>query len=282
MIQISKRHHYVPQFYLKQWRSKGGGIFNYVKNQYGEVDFYSKFEKACGFEFDLYMLERESLWDIFNYQPDYIEKEFFKKLDDSASVIHKKLLKMGLKNFTTEDRYVWAMFLRSLIERNPERISEVFQHFESSNLKNDVMLKIQSSEIVKHFDLDVMQKNQILLQITREICNPKYLEFIVNMRWAICDCAATGESYLTSDKPLLINGGIKAQASQAMYSIALSPTKLLVIHLYDNDFIEKVAHMHNVMIVKNARSYVYSHQELVDTKCYKFSKFLTEIGNSDF
>jgi hypothetical protein len=224
MSQISKRHHYIPQFYLKQWRSKDGmGIFNYTKNTDSDIEFYTKFEKACGFKFDLYMLKPSSKWDIFNYQQDYIEKKFFKPLDNAASAVHKKLLTTGLKDLTVEDKSIWALFLRSLMERNPERINEVFQFFEHSDLKNKVMLKVNASEFASCFDIDAMQKNEILLQLVRAICNPKFLDAVVNMRWNILDCSATGESYITSDRPLLVNGGLQEQSPQITYTIALSP-----------------------------------------------------------
>lgn len=285
--QTSKRHHYLPQFYLKQWRSKvGAGIFNYIKKQHGEIKTYTKYEKSCGFEFDLYTLRPTSKFNLFNYQPDYIEEGFFKKLDNEASIVHKKLLATGLENLTIEDKSTWALFLRSLMERNPERINEVFQFFDHSDLKSKVMSQINDSEYGDYFDVDVMQKNEILLQMTREICNPKFLEVVINMCWLICDCSATGEFYITSDTPLLINGGIEKQSPPAIYSIALSPSKLLVIHMNDINFdghlFATIAFMHNVMMVKNAKSCIYSNKELNDTKHFKFSKFLPEMGNSTY
>lgn len=280
---ISRRHHYIPAFYLKKWRSKeGAGIFIYTKNQEDKLVFYQKFEKGYGFEFNLYAFKSISKLDVFNYQPDYLEKGFFKSLDNDASVVHSKLLKTGLNDLTSKDKHVWALFMRSLIERSPKNINEIFLSIKSSNLKNEVMQKVNDSEFSKLFDVDAMLENEILLQIIHEICNPKYLDIILRMKWAVYDCAKTGENYITSDNPVQINGGVKGQAHE-IYSIALSPDKLLVMHLdnndYDEDLIQKVSLMHNVMVVRNATQYVFSHRKLDDTKSYKFSKFLPEIGN---
>jgi hypothetical protein len=280
---VTKRHHYVPKFYLKNWRSNEGGVFNYKKVNEGISNPYRKHEKACGFENELYSLKPDTKWDCLNYSPDLIETNFFSRIDNDAAIIHQRLLKNRFESLCIEDKYVYALFIRSLEERMPDRISELNNHFRKERVKENIIKELNAKNIItKDVDLNAMQQNQILIQLTREVYNKSNLDNIVGMRWALADCKKTGEQFITSDRPLIINGGIEQNNPKLIYSIALSPQKLLIIYSdeYSNDkeLIPSLALMHNVAVVLNAKKYIYSNIPLNDTKHIKYSKFLTKIG----
>lgn len=278
----SKRHHYVPEFYLKHWRSDKGGIFNYKKIKTGISKPYKKYEKACGFEDKLYWLKPHTKHNPLNYPPDYLETYFFRKIDNDAAPIHKKLLLSGFKNVSLEDKYFYALFLRSLEERTPDKINRLFSHFKKESIQNSITQTLNAKKVQTDFDLNAMQENEILLQLTREIRNESNLTEIVGMHWSIADSSKTGEQFITSDRPLIINGGLEQEHPKCTYSIALSPKKLLVI--YSNEYedekelVPSMALMHNVVVALNAKNYIYSNIELSNTRHIKYNKFLDKIG----
>ena len=110
-------HHYVQQFYLKQWADPDGQIPNYrwLRNRaiFGRV----KSSKGTGFEPDLYAREH-----VPPEERNLVETGFFSVLDDKAARVHARLLRLEQFIFTAEERMDWAMFLAAATARTPDKI----------------------------------------------------------------------------------------------------------------------------------------------------------------
>ena len=113
--QESKRHHYIPEFFLRRW-CIGGKLTRYVKIRRG-IWAKEYAPKAVAFRTDLYKLR-----GIGVANPQGIETNFFQKFDSDASLVIAKLLPGGYSDYTKGARNaglvrVGAPGSESLIDR---------------------------------------------------------------------------------------------------------------------------------------------------------------------
>ena len=79
------KHHYVPQFYLKQWAEADGKV-PYFRWLSGRTLVDRIAPRSTAFEDDLYARERVPT------DERHIVETFFAKLDDKAARIHRRLI----------------------------------------------------------------------------------------------------------------------------------------------------------------------------------------------
>lgn len=146
---ISRRHHYVPRFYLQTWQAPDGkGLWLYNRDIKGCVRAYRRSPKSVGYVTELYSLKAETPYAVLDSRPDAIERDFFRLIDDAAASVHQKLLASGIKSLTGEDRAVWALFMNSLIERGPDRIKEIEQCDSPEKIKEEVLQSLGYPEFL--------------------------------------------------------------------------------------------------------------------------------------
>lgn len=278
---IAHRHHYVPQFYLKTWQANDGkGLWLYSRDAKGRVRAYRRSPKSVGFAVDLYSLRPETPYPVLDSRPDVIERDFFALIDDAAASVHKKLLTSGIKSLTTEDRGAWALFLNSLVERGPWRIEEIERSDSPEKIRDEMFQRLGHSNYVAKIDWSAMHRNSVRRALVSHISDKSFIEYVCQMRWATVDITINGEHLVTSDMPVLINGGSDSMPVHCL-SVALSPTRLLIIHgdaaEFDEDFIRTLAVIHNAVIVQKAEQHVISSRELMDGPHTKYSRVAQEL-----
>jgi hypothetical protein len=117
-----QRHHYVPQFYLRKWYVPGQSEFLlYYRDDAGRVLYGRRSAKSVGFVKGLYATVPDFL-GVHHELSNEIEQKFFSPLDSMASEVHRKLLASGTDGLSSKDRFVWSLFVNSLLERSPARI----------------------------------------------------------------------------------------------------------------------------------------------------------------
>jgi hypothetical protein len=115
--QVSWRHHYIPEFYLKRWCDKNGKLVEFSK-PYGDIVKPKRVSpKQTGFTNRLYALE--GLPESLSSQ---VEDEFFKPVDGRAAQVLAKI-ESNTSILEAKDRVAWAQFLVSLVFRNPENVA---------------------------------------------------------------------------------------------------------------------------------------------------------------
>jgi Protein of unknown function (DUF4238) len=283
--QVSNRHHYVPEFYLKSWHDDDGkGLWRYIRNKVNKISLRRLPAKSICYEEHLYSLMPDTSWEVLNHKPDVVEKDFFQKVDDAAANVHQKLITRGLQDLADKDRSDWAIFLNSLIERSPKRIKEIRDQSSSNNLKQELIARWGKSDYFENINVEAMQKNAVITALPNFIIDTKFLEYIVNMRWSIVSLATKGEHFLATDTPLLINSGRLGNPIHSL-SIALSPKKLLIIHKdcieFDEHFLRVAAVTHNLFLVKQAQKYVVSSSMLKDEPHTKYLRAVESLLNND-
>jgi hypothetical protein len=74
--QKSRRHHFIPQFYLRTWEALDGlGLWLYFRNQTGILKAQRRFAASIGYSEELYMLHPDGL-NFETESSDELERNF--------------------------------------------------------------------------------------------------------------------------------------------------------------------------------------------------------------
>lgn len=281
--QISRRHHFVPRFYLKAWTAEDAkGLWLYQRDFNDQIRSDRRPTKAVGYIDDLYTLYPATNHPALDHPPDSIEKQFFSILDDDAAKVHRKLNLTGLKDISIKDRYAWALFLNSLIERSPSRVTQVEATDLADTLRNELIEKWGHSKFLDKIDLHAMSKNSVRYVLVNRIKNSPFIKSLTEMKWAVVYLSIEGEHFVTGDKPIVTNAGQNGQPIYCL-SLPISPNRLFIAHSsssdFDDDFLRVLAATHNVIIMRCAEKYVVSSKKLDDGPHTKYSRAIRDFLN---
>lgn len=205
--QVSKRHHYTPEFYLRSWADEAGNI-GVVQNFGGRIHRGHCAPKATGFEYDLY-----SYTENFNTENRAeIETDFFSRLDSEGAKIISKVI--NNENPEKNQRVLFAQFIAGLRVRNPDTIKKI--RAESTEGFLEDLEAGQAEYEARKRDIDPptfrewvelnrpgLIENIGVGQIPKIISMPMVLSDILKMSWYTVDFKASSKPLLTSDRPLV-------------------------------------------------------------------------------
>ncbi len=254
----TKRHHYVPQFYLKYFAvDKAGnaqGFWVYDKDG-GEPRFQTPVNTAV--ESGLYTVE------IPGEDPDMLEKDIFGKSENAAKPIIEKL-QVGEATPTGYEREEMAGFLAIMYARVPRTVGLAREMGKAHVLERHKRLAQKPGELRRmyegycrasgkkehrpfeeiekylvdlegHFDLEV-DRGMALLQCLAS--GDVVSSILSRMNWCLCDAPA-GRFFVTSDAPLsvltVVDGGRSAVPGSGLglpgveVVFPISPTRCLVL-----------------------------------------------------
>lgn len=289
----SQKHHYVPKFYLAKWRVEGNDFFwVHTKTAFNEIKTGLKPPSSISFERGLYATSPES-FPFDTPASNEIEKDFFRKIDDAASIVHLKLLNEGVAALSPNERYEWALFINSLLERSPKRINNVLAR--AKNEAPQLMSKYQQNlklnsagfdNLLQKLDMDALTRNAILFAMVQWIIDPPTLQYFMNMEWMIIAQPPGEDHFLTGDYPVVVNGTTEETSPIFIMSIAISPTKILIMYknpeVFDEDSLRHLAVIHNILIATQTEKFLVSSKVLTDDGHVKNKKILETIYANKF
>ncbi len=231
------KHHYSPQFYLRQWAGADGRLFRYHRPH--SVTVVSKLSpEHTGFEDYLYAVD-------VGDDPQIIEKEFFSKIDNYAAPILEALRQLGpglviLDNghIGNDQRSDWTRFMYSLYLRGPHSLAEIDSVLQGT-LRDQFEQKYGETYRANRQPCDPellyeyaqryvpnwwADAHKFLL--TQMIDQQEIGHLMVNMIWAVLDLSDAPHSLLTSDRPYHASDGLIS--SECLAGMPLSPTRLFV------------------------------------------------------
>lgn len=282
-----QRHHYVPQFYLREWYVPGKSEFwLYCRDDAGRLLFGRKSARSIGYQGGLYSVMPEVL-GVQSAISNEIEEKFFSPLDSAASRIHRRLLKCGPGGLADQDRLLWGMFVNSLLERTPERIDQVKRNAQKIAQKSVAELTERSAadgrdpkQVFAALDVSAITNNAVLAGMVRWISNIETVRYFADMRWVVIRLQEGNEHLLTGDSPVVINGASGGDPIHIL-SLALSPGALLIMHApheaFDEELIRKIALMHSVLVAEQTKRYLVSSRELRDDGFIKYRKVSVDV-----
>jgi hypothetical protein len=269
------KHHYVPVFYLNQWRRPDNRLIEFSRPYRDKVKPRMTSPEGTGYVRGLYRMP--GVADEF---AEVIEESFFKRLDDKAAYAHQKMLNKDFGGMTLAMREAWTLFILSIIMRSPKMVSDFLQEIikdlpeQWPEIQKRWAEEHPGEEVLADFN-PTTAKQYSLVSLRRFIANDAIGTLIINMVWGTFELAKSGERLLTSDRPIVMTDGLGYTDSHL--AIPLSPT-MLFLAANNQETIDVIRKMptremvrnSNKRIVRSAVKYVWaqdhSHDALITTR----------------
>ena len=223
-------HHFIPVFYLKQWRGPDKKIVEYtVKHR--KLIAKTVSPKGTGFQTDLYAFP-----ELPPELAQHIEDVFLKSVDNDASLSLDKHLTGNNKIWTSKKRSAWSRFIIGLIVRHPDMIAELRVAASTAWTNSDASSqaeyeKIKEPEFPATFSeyidsLDPLVPLKFGVNaIIKAIDNEKLGSHINSMQWSVLNVAASTHRLLTSDRPVVYD---RLNTPQGFITFPISPSKIFI------------------------------------------------------
>lgn len=281
--QISRRHHFVPQFYLRAWHNPDGfGLWLYTRDERGQIRCNRRPAKSIAYFEDLYSLRPDGLPSGRFATSDEPEIAFFSRIDNAAARIHQKLLDFDINSIPFDEKQIWALFLNSLLERSPKRIREIEQAVPLTEIAAEFTRRWPSArmqEALNKIDITAAVRNSLLEALPAYIGDKPFLGYLAQMCWSTFDISNRADHFLTGDCPLVVNHG-QTDRPIHLLSIALSPKRLLVIHPhapeFDLDFFRKIAVTHSVQVTAQTDTHLVSSKKLRNSSSINYVRVVEQ------
>jgi Protein of unknown function (DUF4238) len=216
MSKNGDRHHYIPEFYLKQWAVTGRRL-SYSS---GPVKTRWRFPSETGFEYGT-----TTLTTYPDPVSEIVERKLMHVIDSTAANALQLLLANNPSGLDANGRSAWARFLLSLMRRTPEAVRDIHERLRQSFAEIDRLnpLPPYASEEELAADLlgRVEQRKALLLQdlVNSDLNGPR----LINMLWTVLHFKKTRHKLLTSDRPFVMTNGIAYPDSHIV--IPISPSQ---------------------------------------------------------
>jgi hypothetical protein len=175
------KHHYIPVFYLKQWRDSTKRVIEFSRPYKSIVKTRNVDPDGTGYVRGLYRMP-----GVADEHAEIIEQTFFKRVDDQAAIALQKLLKTDLMGWSLELRKSWTLFLLSLFMRSPKIVADALAAITDG-------LPAEWAEIQRKWEIDkpeeppledynsIIGQQYSLLALRRFIANDEIGLLLLNM-----------------------------------------------------------------------------------------------------
>lgn len=274
MADEGQRHHYIPVAYLKNWMNAEGKICQYSKPYDERVVAKSKHPSGTGYIRGLY--EFSGVQD--QQLRDALEHEFMRPVDTRAAELLQEMVAGEQTMNNVEKRSSWTTFLLSLMFRMPEDIKfhkerylrdwfkadpKRRKHYKKlwrpgmPNRVEDVIVRMDPQEI----------EWRALDALVPLMTNPHIGEFMNRMQWGTFTLPFHAPALLTSDRPLILSGGLIDPDSHIL--LPISPKRFFyavndrgVVNFMMTRSPSELAFVINRTVTQQAVSYVFSQWDV--------------------
>lgn len=265
----SKRHHYLPKFYIDYWNNENDLVIIFFKDGSSRVLEVSS--KDICFKKNLYT-RRNSVVDV--------ETVFFEKIDGNASQACRTINEKGLNMLSSAEKEYLAVFINTLHSRSPELINEMRVYNEQRRQDGEKWAELKFNEtgedIRDNFKKEKYCDSPALLEYFSK--GKDYLT-LFRARWHIFENTSQN-NFITCDFPLHIirvggpnKHGIELP-DEFIMTLPLSPSKLLIITNKES-LLETFIGMDDFVIKVNQVT-IGSARELIISKDKRPEKFVLE------
>jgi hypothetical protein len=227
-----RRHHYIPEFYLKRWAGRDGRVCQFsrpgkaaIRGGLARVKALRRYPSATGFEMDLYALN-----SIAVEGRAYLEERFFKLVDQQATEALMSIESNEMSELDDDNKSGWARFIISLIHRHPEKIEALRDYALAKAIEaareteegRAVLEKYNSSENAEQLtDRLIRQAAEVNMAncLTAIIDSENVGNHLIKMRWSVLTVVDSLRTFLTSDRPVVMSDGVNKPDSYIIMSI---------------------------------------------------------------
>ncbi len=257
-------HHYIPQFYLRQWVGSDGRLFRYHRPR-DRVVVSTPTPEYTGYEDYLYTVQNPN-------DPQMLEKSFFSKLDNYAAPVlarlnqsSSKLVFIERRDLDDTQRSDWARFIQSLHLRCPHSLSEIdtiLRRFLRENIEQDhgaaYRASMQPDDPDSFYDYVVSEAPDPFADahkflLTELIDHEPLGDYMINMIWAVIDVSDAPHRLLTSDRPYILPRGL--QDPFCILGVPISPARIFLA-ANNTQQLEQLSHQSSKDTVRNANNLV--------------------------
>ena len=233
MENASKKHHYLPAFYLKRWADDNSLLVQFSQ-PYGKTVPHRTHPNGTGYITGLYSIKGAPN----EHDAQTFEEDFLKPLDSLASDALDKFEKQNFPgDLTVKQRSAWTRFIMSLLFRMPEDLTALCDYW-AKIMANSTTQELNVYETQRMAsdpptlaeflsETPEERKEAGLFRLLRKVIDGKRIgEIINNFHWSVLDLSEESAEFFTSDRPILRTSGLDAENSQLV--LPIGPRKLFV------------------------------------------------------
>lgn len=275
MSKIPRKHHYIPQFYLRAWTGYDGRLLRYDNPFGSKITAKRVFTSQVGFEERLY-----SARNFADTDPEWLETEFFQKIDDGASKALRKLSQTPPLPLSDIEESMWSVFIRSLYHRSPSLLNKYLEEgvrywieetpniVDSALREREFAIDQETREILISNTMNNVE-DSVLDNLPSVLMSPRVGQFLNDLKKTIIDIPETCYDFLLSDALPVRTDGLMTEVGH--YVIPINPRRLLVAAFSEgtlqaikalpaNELVKRTNHQ----VVGYARHFVAARDESQD------------------
>jgi Protein of unknown function (DUF4238) len=256
-VNIPRKHHYIPVFYLKQWAGSDRRVCEF-KRVHNKIVTRRTFPDGTGYKVDLYRLDGlpDPIAQVF-------ESTFMRMVDTEANYALQRIVHGDQTPWDAKMRSAWTRFILSLRFRNPESVDVIKRqmigvwHATVQGLRENYAKLRHSSDppvfedFMARTDPELPQKAAFHL-LQEIIDNPRVGPAIFDMHWSRVALGTSSISLLTSDRPLDMPG---LGSKDSYIALPIGP-KMLFVAGHDDMWVRRLADADPTMVIKNVNQTV--------------------------
>ena len=271
-MSVPKKHHYVPEFYLKRWAGEDRKVSDFRRFD-GRLVHRRRFPSETGFEIELYSIRTHT--DPQRRQ--IIEKGLMSRVDNGASRALEYMEETGNPPGDSEHRNAWTRYLLSLIYRSPMQVERLRQKIAAN--RDEVLDNVahRYADLRGETDPDTFEEylakddgrieEESLLPLMRNVINSEKVgTALIRMTWGIMQFKLLTHGFLTCDIPIMLSDGLGHRDSFVMLPISpsavfIAAARKQVIDSFASQNATVLERALNIAIVQQARQVVISRDE---------------------
>jgi hypothetical protein len=263
-VSISKRHHFIPKYYLNNFTNENNTFFVFDKKHPKKILSRSP-KQVC------YENHRNSIFGKSNIPHPYLEEEVYSFFDNNHAQIFYEFCNevVDLKYWSKERVQILEFFVPFLYWRNPKNDQDFDTILDSMNSLHDLDLTISNGvsgdEIV---DLEI-HKEILNTPDFRKVARLNYgfktfqhnIQKYKELEWRVYDCQGFG-GFVTSDNPLLFRfkrTEIADLRGDVIFPISPSRSFMRIDENRENNF--PIPVIQNFSQIQNADRFVICHNK---------------------
>lgn len=270
---VAREHHYVPEFYLREFCNDDGQVTRTFKGPDGKLYERAFTPKKVGRQRDLYSIQDAGPGFPVT-RTDVIETDVFGPIDNDAALAMRALIKHGPDALDAAQREKWGLFMSSLLQRHPRYVSE--RDVKAREIVQDMIAELGTRwgppppgrrDVLASLDVERVARYSLRSHLVKNIRDPRLVKYLSELSAVTMtlpdDSLAT---FITGDNPVVPNLG---QPGPIRYlTIALSPTVLLFCRntkepIDDDAPVGSLIVAHNLLVIQQSE-FVFSREPLID------------------
>lgn len=227
-----KKHHYVPEFYLKRWAGEDRKVSDFRRFE-GKLVHRRRFPSETGFEIELYSVRNHT--DPEKRQ--IIEKRLMSRIDNGASHSLEYMEATGKAPTDSVHRNAWTTFLLSLIHRSPMQVERLRKSIAANRDEVLKSLAPRYPELRQDTDPETFEEylanddgtidEGSLLPLMQNLMSSKLVgTALIQMTWGIMRFNLPKHGFLTCDIPIMLSNGLGHRDSFVM--LPTSPNTIFI------------------------------------------------------